>query len=311
MQFPKIKNLTALAISLALLILVGSPAAMAQTDDAKNKNVDSKTTRSGGMDHFLRIKRDRRGRPLAMQTSVTRYELKNEDGETVTVDLIGVVHVGEEKYYQDLNDIFEQYDGMLFELVAPEGTVIPKGGREPDGAGLNPIAAMQKGMQQGLGLEFQLDHIDYTKDNFVHADMSPEEFAESMTANGESVWKIMGKAVGQSMAMQGSGSGGSEIRMLMAMFSDNREMRLRRIAAEQMKQMEAGMAIFEGENGSTIIDHRNGKAMDVLKREMARGKKKLALFYGAGHLPDMQRRLTSEFQMKRAGQFWLDAWLLR
>ncbi len=40
------------------------------------------------------------------------------------------------------------------------------------------------------------------------------------------------------------------------------------------------------------------------------GKKNLAIFYGAGHLPDMQRRLMSKFKMKRGGQNWLQAWSL-
>jgi hypothetical protein len=43
---------------------------------------------------------------------------------------------------------------------------------------------------------------------------------------------------------------------------------------------------------------------------LASGKKKVALFYGAGHLPDMERRLMSDFQMKRGGQFWMEAWKL-
>ena len=292
---------------LIVVLLQGTCQLMAQ-ESGETKSAETK--KSGSMDDFLRIKRDRRGRPLAMQTSVTRYEMVNEEGEKVLVDLIGVVHVGEKEYYEDLNKRFEQYDGMLYELVAPEGTVIPKGGR---GAadGLNPIALLQKGMQQGLGLEFQLEHIDYTKDNFVHADMTPEEFAQSMTDNEESISKIFLKAMGQSMAMQQTGNGGSEIRMLVAMMSNNREMRLRRIAAEQMKKMEAGMIMFEGKEGSTIIDHRNSKAMEVLRREINGGKTRLALFYGAGHLPDMERRLMSDFQMKRGGQYWMDAWKLR
>ena len=52
------------------------------------------------------------------------------------------------------------------------------------------------------------------------------------------------------------------------------------------------------------------KALEVMKRELASGKKKVALFYGAGHLPDMERRLMSDFQMKRGGQFWMEAWKL-
>ena len=48
---------------------------------------------------------------------------------------------------------------------------------------------MQMGMKETLGLEFQLELIDYNRDNFTHADMSPEEFAESMVENDESLMK--------------------------------------------------------------------------------------------------------------------------
>ena len=35
-------------------------------------------------------------------------------------------------------------------------------------------------MTSALGLSFQLDEIDYTRPNLVHADMTPDEFAQSM-----------------------------------------------------------------------------------------------------------------------------------
>ncbi len=256
--------------------------------------------------HFLRISKDGKGKSLGMDTSVTRYVGVNADGVPFTVDLIGVVHVGEQGYYEKLNDLFRQYDGMLYELVAPEGTRIPSGGRSEMDS-MNPVAALQLGMKSVLGLEFQLDHVDYMADNFVHADMTPEEFAESMANNDESVMKIFLKAVGQSMAMQSSSST-TDAELLMAMFSKKPERVIRKVMAEQMQNMEASMSIFKGKNGSTIIDHRNAKAMSVLDREIKSGKTKLALFYGAGHLPDMQRRLMEDFGMKRGGQFWLRAW---
>ena len=143
----------------------------------------------------------------------------------------------------------------------------------------------------------------------IHADMSPKEFGESMKNNEESVSKMVLRAMGQSMAMQSRGRGG-EAGVLLALFSKNKTLRLRRAIAEQMQNMEGGMIMFEGKDGSTIIDHRNAKAMEILKREIAAGNKKVAIFYGAGHLPDMQRRLLSDFKMQRAGQFWLDAWKL-
>jgi len=276
------------------------------TDRAKRQAAEKKTVDE--FHHYLRVGRDAKGRAVNLETSVTRFIGKNADGATVTVDLIGAVHIGEQNYFDQLNTIFLNYESMLYELVAPEGTRIPNGGRESTDS-MNPVAALQLGMKAVLGLEFQLDHIDYMKSNFVHADMSPEEFSQSMVDNEESIMKFFLNAVGQSMAMQSSSST-TDAELMMAMFSSNREVQLRKVFAEQMQNMEASMAIFKGKKGSTIIDHRNAKAMSILKREIDSGKTKLAVFYGAGHLPDMQRRLIEDFGMSRGGQYWLTAWKL-
>jgi hypothetical protein len=283
-----------------------APSAVVGKRSGKAKQ--EKKSGASNMDSFMRIRKNERGKPVAMETSVTRYETTNAAGETVTVDLIGVVHIGEKEYYEKLNKHFEQYDGLLYELVAPEGTRIPEGGRG-EGEGLNPLAAMQLGMKSMLELEFQLEHIDYNRENFIHADMSPEEFLESMQKNDESFGRMFLKAIGTAMANENRGQV-SNADLFAAMLSKNPALRLRRTMAQQMRDMEGGMAIFEGREGSTIINHRNAKALEVMKRELASGKKKVALFYGAGHLPDMERRLMSDFQMKRGGQFWMEAWKL-
>ena len=279
------------------------------TVEATAKSETQEPWKRDGATHFMRIRKDRKGRPVSLDTSVTRYQTRNSKGQVVNVDLIGAVHIGEKKYYEDLNKRFEGYDALLYELVAPEGTVIPKGGRESGGI-VNPIAAMQKGMQAATGLTFQLDHIDYTKDNFVHADMSPEEFGESMRKNDESLGGYALKAIGQSMAMQASGKGDASMGMLMAMFSSNPELGMRRAMAKQIQNMDAGMIIFEGKDGSTIINHRNAKCMEVLQREIEAGKTSIGIFYGAGHLAEMEQRMLTDFSAKRGGQFWMTAWKL-
>ena len=287
-----------------------SDAAIASdtSDDKKDRKSGSDSSSANSMDHFMRVRKSSKRKPVAFETSVTRYIAKNNDGENVYVDLIGVVHIGEQAYYDKLNRIFENYDSVLYELVAPEGTVIPKGGGRAEG--FNPIASLQMGMQQMLGLEFQLNHINYEKENFRHADMSPTEFMESMKNNDESFAKIMVKAMGQSLA-QSSQSQISNFDLLRVAFARDKEIKMRQLFARQMIDMEGGMAIFEGRDGSTIINHRNGKAMQILEDVLDSGKKKVAIFYGAGHLPDMERRLTSDFKMKRGGQYWLEAWKLK
>ncbi len=49
----------------------------------------------------------------------------------------------------------------------------------------------------------------------------------------------------------------------------------------------------------------------MLAQEIKSGKKKLAIFYGAGHLADMEKHLEKDFGLKRDGVQWLEAWNLR
>ena len=70
----------------------------------------------------------------------------------VQVDLVGAVHVGEKSYYAALNECFKKYDAVLYELVAPPGTRIPKGAKP----GAHPVAMLQNGLKDMLALEHQL-----------------------------------------------------------------------------------------------------------------------------------------------------------
>jgi hypothetical protein len=80
--------------------------------------------------------------------------------------------------------------------------------------------------------------------------------------------------------------------------------------AEQFDQMEGQLDILDGPEGSTILTERNRKAFEVLDRELKAGKKKIGVFYGAAHLPDMEKRLLSDFGLKRSGERWVSAWSL-
>ena len=57
-----------------------------------------------------------------------------------------------------------------------------------------------------------------------------------------------------------------------------------------------------------IIDARNQKAMDVLAEQIALGKKRIGIFYGAAHLPDFERRLLEDDKFVRVETRWITAW---
>jgi len=56
-----------------------------------------------------------------------------------------------------------------------------------------------------------------------------------------------------------------------------------------------------------IVTERNKAAIEVLKKTMAAGKKKISIFYGAAHMPDMARRLE-EMGFKAVRTDWQMAW---
>ena len=163
MRFKVPKSCIRGLLPLCLLGLLASVSSVARADE----NQDEEASK------FLRIVRDKNDEPQAMQTAICRFVPKGSQHQGLVVDLIGAVHVGDRTYYRKLNKRFRGYDAVLYELVAPEGTRVPKGGGQPTSA----VSFLQAGMTQILELEFQLEGIDYSQPNLVHADISPDEFS--------------------------------------------------------------------------------------------------------------------------------------
>lgn len=258
---------------------------------------------------FLRLVRDDHDSPLALESAIVRYAPRDCGQTGPTVDLVAAVHVAEKSYYQALNRRFQDYDAVLYELVAPEGTRVPKGG--PQGGG-SPVSRFQSGMTRMLELEFQLRGIDYTRDNMVHADMSPQEFTESMRRRGESVYQLFFRMLGYAMAQQGRDPmGSSDFRLLLAFFDKNRALALKRVMAEQFEDLEGSLTAISGPEGSTLVSERNKVALAQLQKQIASGKQQLAIFYGAGHMSDFDQRLRDDLGLVPIRTQWLVAWDLK
>ena len=300
--------LTALTL-LAMRVVAEPPPAPADREIALDPSI---VTHPPGTDagdlEFMRLVEPQDDRPAAMQTATVRFVGRpGTPYAGQTVDLVGVVHIGQAEYYTALDGQLSVYDRVLYELVAPDGTRITpedlKGRR-------SIVAGIQGGMKDLLGLEYQLERINYMAANFRHADMSPAEFAADMAARGDSMWKMVGRMIGASIAGQAN-AGGAEIGMLMALGADNRDIAMRRALAQQMLDidaMTAGMVDANGED--TIILGRNRKAFSILRDELDAGTQTVAVFYGAGHLDDMSKRLQEDFDMVPTRTVWASAWIL-
>ena len=289
----------------ALLLVVFGLAAMAvRTSQAADNAAKSK---------YLRVVHDMQDRTIALETAIVSFgpgkagTMYPWSAANVQVDLVAAVHIADKSYYQELNKRFASYDVVLYELVAPEGTRIPKGGRK-DKRGGNMLSAVQLGMKDLLKLEFQLDQVDYTRKNLIHADLSPEQFVKSMRDRKEGFSDIFTRLLAYALAKQAQGGDGGEMQLLLALFDKDRSLALKRAMADQFEEMEGMTAVLEGPKGSTLIGERNKRALEVLKKQLAAGKKKIAIFYGAGHMADMEKRLRADFSLKPQRTQWLQAW---
>lgn len=275
-----------------------------KADPSKETEKAEKTENTEKKGQFLRLVRAGES-PRALETAIVRYVPMDCGQQGPTVDLVAAVHVGEKSYYAQLNREFAQYDAVLYELVAPPESKVPQAGPSD-----NPVSALQNLMKTMLALEFQLDRIDYGAANMVHADMSPEQFTRTMNQRGESIFSLFLRMMGYAMTQQKGGSKTSDLDLLMALLDKNRALALKRVMAEQFEDMDGSLAALDGPKGSTIVSERNKVALGVLRKELAGGKQKIAIFYGAGHMADLQRRLRDDFGLVPISTRWLVAWNL-
>lgn len=261
---------------------------------------------------YVRVQRSPDQTAVALQTATARF-VAGEPDDRLVVDLVAAVHLGDAAYYRELNRQFAQYDVVLYELVAAAGTERPK----PEASG-DPLSMLLRVARSVIGLESQLEHIDYTKANLVHADLSPKEMWQAMRDRGEDgVTLFLGIAADLlRQANLESRKPVSERRRAPSldpfdlMFEPGAGNRLKRWLATELSAQASGTGL--GRTLETIlVRDRNTAAMREFQHQLAKGHRKIALFFGAAHMPDFERRLVEDFGLEKANVHWQVAWDLR
>jgi hypothetical protein len=255
---------------------------------------------------FVRVAEDEQGRPLALQLAITSYVARHGDSR-IQIDLVGAIHIGDLEYYQDLNTRFENYDALLYELIAPKDTVISD--RDPENQSV--ISSTQVTMKNILALSFQLDEINYGADNFVHADLSPTELSDSMDERGESLYIYFWRLFYASFDEYAKDPLGLQnMSLFTAMLSADSDNAFKTMLAYEMTDLEKASEILGDDSQSSVIGARNQRAIDVLKSQLESGDKRIAIFYGVAHMPDMEERLVQQLDLVYLDTTWVDAWRL-
>jgi hypothetical protein len=255
---------------------------------------------------YVRFVEDAKG--ASLQTAITSFT--NAAG--VTVNLVGAVHIADKSYYDDLNERFKHYDSVLYELV---GGPMPKKGDiadRPRDPKLMWLSELHKKLQATLELHSQLADVNYQAANFVHADMTVEQFESAKEKRNESFLSLMVKAYFVQSELAGSadapGSPGL-VKLLEILCRKDGAVEMKRVIGREFDSMETLMAGLEAGDGTVIVTERNKVAFKKMEEEIKLGHKHLAIFYGAAHLPKMEESLI-QLGFKKGRTEWLRAWTL-
>jgi hypothetical protein len=263
---------------------------------------------------FLRFVPDAQGGGV-LQTSIVTY--RNDVG--AAVDLIAAVHIADPQFFHDLDKRFKDYDALLYEMVKPKdynpGQDRPATRPAASVRNMGWVGMVQRFMKSSLDLAFQLDEINYGAPNFVHADLDVDTFFDMQEDRGESMMSLMIQSMMNEMSRQNQGMGTAApgvMDLITALQSPDRSRQLKLVLAKQFNQMDEMMSGLEGPNGSVIITERNKAALKVLRERIAKGDRKLGIFYGAGHLTSMEKTLIGQMGFKQVGEpVWITAWNMK
>lgn len=248
-----------------------------------------------------------------LQTSINRYVAKNG----TEVELVAAVHIADAAYYQALNDHFEQRDVVLYELVTSEPD--PDLSQQARDDGGSAIGFVQAAMASYLQLQFQLQEINYGAENFRHADLSMQELRSIMDAKNENFFTVFLNLAAAQMASEqqarlngsGTASAFTVFSLLSALAADNNGQAVKYLVAQELGRSGGLIIDAELESQVTILGDRNAAALAELERVLSNGsEQRISLFYGAAHMPGMERALLEELKFSLSEQTWLDAWVI-
>lgn len=255
-----------------------------------------------------------------------RYVEKGEDGQLQTaiahfvrardgasVDLIAVVHVGDQAYYDDLDNRMIIYDAVLYEMVGGPYNAEVEEAVPAEGSPLEGLTMLHGMIQTLLKLEFQKDGIDYLRRNFIHADVDWEKFQALSEQRNQTLatWFERAMKLANSGNLPGIPKDEKESQAMMASFMgsviNGDAVALKRTLAPILSEAESLITRLEGDDGTILVTERNKVAFEVMHEQLRFGKRKLAVLYGAGHMPDLEKRLEKLGFHKEQTE-WITAW---
>lgn len=227
--------------------------------------------------------------------------------------MVGTVHMGDESYYVEINDILNACDVVFYEDIQPSNKL------EKDKLLYNSIrysnmislegdlgitTKLQIEYAKALGLQYQGDHI-YPRQNWVNADISLEEFNQ-----------MLKEFKGKNLSLDKKYIDGDTIDINEILQNKDKEprkiMEYRRQIAEEI--IVQARVIYTEEDLKPIyelfIEKRNQAAIRKITPYI-NDNKVIGMIYGAAHIPDFLKHFFTKWNYRIIRKKWMNAWLIR
>ncbi|HXJ74290.1 MAG TPA: hypothetical protein VNM37_15685 [Candidatus Dormibacteraeota bacterium] len=258
---------------------------------------------------YMRIVRADPGK-VSLQIALRRFRPVRGHGPEIW--LVGASHVGDSNYYATLQRYLDQPDVVLFEGVGAN-TKGPRVSPEEE-------SSLQHTMAGALGLLFQLEAVDYDRAHFRNSDLTIPQLERLLAGarhDGDGGESEAGQEFQQLLGMM---NGSSTLGILMQFglkligSSPKLQAMTKLLLIEALGAFRGDMAKMKGVPPSiqkllmVIIQERNKVVLADLATELAARKKgSIAVFYGAGHMADLEQRLRTDLKYHPSSETWLTA----
>lgn len=261
---------------------------------------------------YLRIARPATNR-LELQVAVR--EFLPRDHLQPVVWLTGVSHIGDSNYYARLQEHLNSQDLVLYEGVTDAATRAQHRKSRPTEP---EDPSLQGNMAAALGLVFQLGSIDYDRPNFRNSDLTLEELQKLIareTATRQAPSKTESEFQKLIDLMQGDSVLGWIMNAAFRMIGSNPKLQglMKLMMIETLGRFEGNMAEYEGLPPEwqrliqILIENRNDAVLHDLSQQFGKNTRSIAIFYGAAHMDNFERRLKREMNYRVGKVLWLPA----
>jgi hypothetical protein len=266
---------------------------------------------------YLRTVRDTNG-TVALEVALRRLEPVRGRGPALW--LAAVTHLGTSNYYAQLQQFLDAQPLVLYEAVRHNPDE-PPGPREG--------YSLQADLARVLGLTFQLDAIRYDRPHFKNSDLSfddlarlfavhtnrPPAAAPDASGAAPTAGAVEFGALAQALSGEGLFGGLARLGVSVLAASPRLQAATKVAMIEMLGQLPNDLTQIEGLPPGlqrlmrVLIEERNEAVVRDARAALARRPPPaaVAVFYGAGHMADLEYRLCRGLGYQPAEDRWLTA----